>query len=130
MSKINTIWVIDDDQFYVFVLKKLITKNNLCSHILSFTNGEEAISHLGEVINSQESFPDLIILDINMPIMDGWEFLEEFINLKHLIEKDIPVYMVSSSINPIDIEKAKTYSEISDYILKPIKMDDLKRIMD
>lgn len=128
MSKINTIWIVDDDQFYVFVLKKLISKNSLCNEILSFTNGEEAIVHLGEVINSQEDFPDLIILDINMPLMDGWEFLEEYINIKHLIEREIPIYMVSSSINPIDIEKARSYPQISDYILKPIKMDDLKRI--
>ncbi|PLB17916.1 MAG: Two-component response regulator [Flavobacteriaceae bacterium FS1-H7996/R] len=67
-----------------------------------------------------EALPDVILLDLNMPVMDGWEFLEEFISLKPKLEKKIPIYIVSSSNDPADIMKAKSISEVTDFIIKPV----------
>lgn len=128
-KKIEIACVIDDDQVYVFGLKKLIEFSNFCKNVLVFANGEEALKYLKPIVTNVHELPDVILLDINMPVMDGWEFLEEFIKIKHQLAKDITIYMVSSSIQQSDIDKAKQYTEVSDYLIKPIKLDDLKRIM-
>lgn len=128
-NKIEIACVIDDDQVYVFGLKKLIEFSNFCKNVLVFANGEEALKYLKPIVTNVHELPDVILLDINMPVMDGWEFLEEFIKIKHQLAKDITIYMVSSSIQQSDIDKAKQYTEVSDYLIKPIKLDDLKRIM-
>jgi YesN/AraC family two-component response regulator len=125
MGNLETICIIDDDPIYVFGMKKLISVNNICNSILVFNNGHEAIQYL---TSNQNKVPDVILLDINMPIMDGWDFLNEFSNIKNNLSKNVTIHMVSSSIDPNDIEKAKGYQEISEYLVKPVKSQDLKRI--
>ncbi len=121
-------FIVDDDQIYVFGLKKLIAINNLCKNVLVFENGEKAINHITPIIKNNDQLPDVILLDLNMPVMDGWEFLDEFVKIKPQLSKKIQIYMVSSSINPADIEKAKQYEELSDYLIKPISVEELQRV--
>jgi CheY-like chemotaxis protein len=128
MKKVEIACIIDDDQIYVFGVKKLIALHNFCKNILVFGNGEEALNYMTPLIESAEKMPDVILLDINMPVMDGWEFLDEFIKIQPRAHKTIEVYMVSSSINPADVERAKKYSELSSYLIKPITPEDLKRV--
>lgn len=128
-KKIDLAFIIDDDKIYVYGLKKMLSIHDFCKNVLIFNNGEEAIKYMKPLIVSNEGLPDIILLDINMPVMDGWEFLDEFIKIKPKIKKKITIYMVSSSINPIDIERAKSYSEVSNYFVKPIKMEDLAEIL-
>jgi CheY-like chemotaxis protein len=128
MKKIDIACIIDDDQIYVFGLKKLITLHDFCKNILVFGNGEEALNYITPLLESADKLPDVILLDINMPVMDGWEFLEEFIKIKPRANKKMEVYMVSSSINPADVEKAKAYSDLSDYLVKPVTPEDLKKV--
>lgn len=125
MGNLETICIIDDDPIYVFGMKKLISVNNICNSILVFNNGHEAIQYLN---SNENKTPDVIFLDINMPVMDGWDFLDEFSNIKKNLSKNIIIHMVSSSIDPNDIEKAKGYQEISEYLVKPVKANDLKRL--
>ncbi len=77
-----------------------------------------------------EKIPDILFLDVNMPIMDGWMFIEEYARLKKDITKKIAIFMLSSSVNPIDIERADKISEISNYIIKPIKYEEVRRIFE
>ncbi len=129
MRMIDIACIIDDDSIYVFGLKKIIEMNNLCKNILVFKNGEEALKYLAPLVTTSEEFPDVILLDINMPVLDGWGFLDEFTKLKPKINKKVTLYMVSSSVNQEDIDKANKYEQVSDYIIKPINIDELKRIM-
>lgn len=117
---VKKLCIIDDDDLYKLLLKKSV--NNLGSNveILTYPNGEEAFIELSKFKNSPDLLPDLILLDINMPIMDGWEFMEQFVNTKNQFKKNITIYIASSSIAKQDIEKSKTYPEISGYIVKPI----------
>lgn len=128
MKKIELACIVDDDSIYVFGLKKLIEMHDFCDNILVFKNGQEAIKYLTPVITSSESLPDVILLDINMPVMDGWDFLEEFIKLKPMMSKEVTIYMISSSIHSEDIERAKSYSEVSGYVIKPVKLEDIKMV--
>lgn len=75
-----------------------------------------------------QEIPELILLDLNMPIMDGWEFLQEFTKLRPKIARPIELYVVSSSINPTDMERARAIQEVSDYIVKPIQLNDFDKI--
>jgi CheY-like chemotaxis protein len=121
----KTIWVIDDDNIYQIIVNKIIQKSEMFSDISSFKNGKEAINAVNNSLNNNESFPDIILLDINMPIMDGWEFMEELQILKPSIKKQIIVYIVSSSIAVEDKNKAKTYPDILGYLSKPVNINDL-----
>ncbi|MBP2282246.1 CheY-like chemotaxis protein [Flavobacterium sp. CG_23.5] len=121
----KTIWVIDDDAIYQIIVNKIIQKSEMFSAISSFKNGKEAIDVVTNSLNNCESLPDIILLDINMPIMDGWEFMEELETLKSSITKQIIVYIVSSSIAIEDKNKSKTYPDILGYLSKPININDL-----
>jgi CheY-like chemotaxis protein len=129
MTKPFIICIVDDDSVYQFTTTRTIEANKLAKKILIFSDGEEAIQFLMDNIGNSEDLPDVIFLDINMPIMDGWQFLEEYVTLKPDIGKKIIIYMISSSVDPIDLERAKKISDISDYIVKPINPEMLKDII-
>jgi CheY-like chemotaxis protein len=94
-----------------------------------FENGFEAIEGIKNKLKQGENPPDLILLDINMPILDGWQFLDEFKLIKKLLNKEIIIYIVSSSDNHVDITKAKDYKEeVKNYYLKPMSPEDIKAI--
>jgi CheY-like chemotaxis protein len=122
-------WIIDDDVIYQKIINKLIQKTEVISSHTSFTNGNEAIHALKNTIKEKYLLPDIILLDINMPIMDGWEFMEEIKIIKSKIDKRITMYMVSSSIAPEDKNKSKTFADIFDYISKPLSVNDLMTIV-
>ena len=79
---------------------------------------------------NSEKIPDILFLDVNMPIMDGWMFIEEYARIKTDITKKILVFMLSSSANPIDIERAGKISEVSNYIIKPLNLEEVKMIFE
>jgi CheY-like chemotaxis protein len=120
----KTVCVIDDDKIYIYGLKKLISIKQLSPNLMEFYNGKEAIDFLTDPENLN-TLPDIIFLDINMPVMDGWGFMESFVKIKPQLGKKITIYMVSSSINDEDIQRAKTISDITDYVIKPISPDTL-----
>ena len=123
-TPIKTVCVIDDDKIYIYGLKKLITIKELSPNLMEFYNGKEAIDFLINPEN-QNQLPDIIFLDINMPVMDGWGFMESFVKIKPQLGKKITIYMVSSSINQDDINRAKGISDVTDYVIKPISQDTL-----
>lgn len=113
--------IIDDDSVYQFILKKAIKDLDVAEKIMSFFDGEEALNFIIENFKNAEELPDFILLDIDMPIMDGFQFIEEYIKIKQKINKNITIYMVSSSVDSADIERAKNIKEITDYLSKPIE---------
>lgn len=127
--KFNNVFVIDDDKVFHFIIKKLLASNNINVEPRFFENGLQAIEGIKINLQKEEAPPDLILLDINMPILDGWEFLEEFKILKNRLQKEITIYIISSSDNIVDRNRAKDFKdEIKDYFLKPITVDGLKSI--
>lgn len=130
MSKPYTICIVDDDEIYKFTMKKMIESNGLATKLIFFSDGEEAINFMIDNVANSIDLPDLIFLDINMPIMDGFQFMEEYVKLKPIMEKKIIIYMATSSVDGADIERFQKISEISDYIVKPIKSDELKSIIE
>ncbi len=127
MSKLKIACIIDDDPIFIFGLKKVMNSVDFAEEVLVYKNGEDALENLIAIKEDKEALPEVILLDLNMPIMDGWQFLDEFTQVK--VDKKITVYIVSSSIDPLDYEKTKKYSHIENYIIKPVQTDDLKTIL-
>ena len=107
MIVINSIFIIDDDSITVFGIKKLLSSVVICDQITSFTNGKDAIQLIKSNITKPEDLPDVIFLDLNMPIMDGWGFLDEIITIP--TQKIMTINIVTSSISHSDRERAMTY---------------------
>ncbi|MDH7445208.1 response regulator [Aquimarina sp. 2201CG14-23] len=127
MSKIDIACVIDDDPIFIFGIKKIIELIGFCKSLMVFRDGKEALNNLTSIISSNIGLPDVILLDLNMPILDGWQFLDEFVKIP--CEKKIVIYIVSSSVDPEDVLKAKTYQGVSDYIVKPVTVKKLKEVL-
>ena len=100
MKKINSIGVIDDDPITVFGIKKMLNALDVSETIKTYANGKEAIDDIKEMLENKVQVPEVIFLDINMPIMDGWQFLEEFITLP--LQSKIRINILTSSIDPAD----------------------------
>ena len=130
VKKLPIIGIIDDDTIYHFILTSIINKYKLAESILSFLDGEKAIQYLTDNKTKNKKIPDVFFLDVNMPIMDGWMFIEQYARIKPDITKKILVFMLSSSMNPIDIERAGKISEISNYIIKPLNLEEVKIIFE
>jgi CheY-like chemotaxis protein len=129
MKKINTFCIIDDDDIYQFTTSLILKKTDLVNKIILFSNGLKAINFLKDELGNIENIPDVLFLDINMPIMDGWEFLKEYLLIKPMIPKTVIIYMVSSSVDERDVLKAKSISEISGYLVKPISSQNIKEVI-
>lgn len=122
--------IIDDDTIYINLIKKIIDIKKLSQNLLIFKNGKEALDYFRPILNnlSEKEFPEIILLDLNMPVMDGWNFLEEFTKIQTRNKVKTTLYIVSSSINPYDVAKAKSYALVTDYLIKPIKIDEFQAL--
>lgn len=125
MRIIKNLTLIDDDDIFVFLTKKVVESTNLVELIKVFGNGLDAINFLKENCEDVGSLPEIILLDLSMPIMDGWQFLDQFTKLIPKIDKKITIYICSSSISPSDVLLAKKNSAVSDYIIKPVTKEKL-----
>ncbi|MGY5845849.1 response regulator [Salegentibacter sp. HM20] len=129
-QKVELACIIDDDKIYVNLVRKIIEIKKLSKNLIIFKNGREALEYFQKNLSSlsEDSLPEIIFLDLNMPVMDGWEFLNEFIKIKNELSKKIQLYVVSSSIDPRDLERAKSFNMVTDYLIKPIELKKFEKI--
>lgn len=130
MKKIETACIIDDDPIFIYGTKRLMTEIEFCETILVFENGQDAIDGLQNIMASSDKLPSVIFLDLNMPIMNGWEFLEHFEKITNHNRKKTAIYIISSSVDPRDLERIKNYQVVNSYILKPISKEDLNSVLE
>ncbi len=129
-KKLNCVLLVDDDDGTNFINRKIIEKAGVAEYIHTSLNGKEAIEYLSKVSNEGiYPQPDLILMDINMPVMDGWEFVEVYENLKIGQKGKIIIVMLTTSLNPDDKKKADHYKEISDFEFKPLTLKKLEKII-
>ena len=127
---LNCVLLIDDDEDDNFFHHRIIKKANITNRIDTVENGEEAIAYLTSSENGRYPQPDLIFLDINMPRMNGWEFLEAYQKLNPNQQGRTIVIMLTTSLNPADISKAKSITQVSDYKTKPLDQEMLDEILE
>ncbi len=128
--KINAenIWLVDDDEIYQFITKTYFEFDDPRRNITSFPNGKAAIENLQHA-SEPNIIPDIILLDINMPVMNGWDFMDEYEKIKTALKKHPSIFLVTSSDNQIDTSKANHYADIKDYIVKPVDNYKIKSII-
>ena len=128
-NRIKRACIIDDDTIFVYGIKRIMNEIDFCDEIIVYANGESALNELGSLVQEGKKLPDVILLDLNMPVMDGWVFLDDFVKIPNHNQEHLSLYILSSSINPSDIEKAKNYPIVNNFISKPVTVSDLKHIL-
>jgi CheY-like chemotaxis protein len=129
MVTLHTVLLIDDDEVNNLICSKVIKKQNFSENIISCLSARQGLQYLEDAIqNDPQKLPDLILLDINMPVIDGWGFLEKYKDLVGLFGKKIILVMLSSSMFSDDINRALSYKEVSDYIAKPLTAVHIQHI--
>ncbi len=93
MTKISHVCLIDDDHIFVYGAKRLMQEIDFYEDLSVFSNGQEALDHLQKAVNTGTPLPSLIFLDLNMPVMTGWEFLEELLHLPGIAYDGISIYI-------------------------------------
>jgi response regulator RpfG family c-di-GMP phosphodiesterase len=124
-----SVLLVDDDEINNFISIKLIKKALTNTSIMACLNGKFAIDQLVEIQRKNPAdMPDYILLDINMPIMNGWEFLDEYkrLNIDPLGKSKI--YIISSSVFSNDINKARSYPLVKDFVSKPLNVEKIKEL--
>lgn len=133
MKRINCILLVDDDESDNFFHTLTIKEAEFCNQIKVVTDGRYALDYmLNAIKNKQDEFPkpDIIFLDINMPRMSGFDFLEEYIQLDERFISDILIFMLTTSLNPYDMDRAMKYKVVKDYRNKPLTPEMLQEITD
>jgi CheY-like chemotaxis protein len=126
-----SVLLVDDDEINNFISIKLIRKVLNNAEIMACLNGKFAIDQLMNLQETEpEKLPDYILLDINMPIMNGWEFLEMYNRLNIDPARKSKIYIISSSVFSNDINKAKSYPLVKDFISKPLNVDKIKELFE
>ena len=125
-SRSVSVLLVDDDEINNFISIKLIKKALLNTEIMACLNGKFAIDQLVDIQrNDPAKMPDYILLDINMPIMNGWEFLDENKRLNIDPTGKTKIFIISSSVFSNDINKARSYPLVKDFISKPLNVDKI-----
>ena len=127
MKQIERVLVIDDDEISIFLTRRVLKKIGIGNAVLTAPNGLEGLTLFKRAVEKRQP-PQLILLDIKMPVMDGFAFLEELGKLETVDLGEIRIALLSSSHNPWEMERAKKYSVMA-FLHKPLETDELLRIL-
>lgn len=132
-KKYHAIMLVDDNEIDNLINQKMIEASDICEHIFVHSGAKSAIEFLKNIEklvkgNLNLYLPEIIFLDIDMPLMDGFQFLEEFEKLSDIVRNHCKVVMLTSSLNPQDMSKAKKNQHVMKYLNKPLTQDSIKKI--
>jgi len=129
--KYRAVMLIDDNEIDNLINQKMIEAASITDNIYTHTGAKSAIEFLKNMEKmdvAEKVLPDVIFLDIDMPLMDGFQFLDEFENLSALTRKKSRIVMLTSSINPQDFNRSKKYNNVKMYLNKPLSHDSILKI--
>ncbi len=129
MKNLPKLFLVEDDAIFAMLMKKSLNKIEYDHELTTFKNGLEILNHIKDNLENKENLPEIILLDLNMPVMAGWQFLEELVQIHDKLPKKPDVYVLSSSIFTDDIEKTKQFEIVTDYLVKPVSKDKLNEIL-
>ncbi len=124
----SRVFIIDDDPIHQRIAQIMISKQNLFDEFFGYTEAQKALDILQKNIENEDTLPDIILLDLNMPVIDGWDFLETFEILNKEFKKNIRVFIVSSSVDEKDLLRSKLYASVKGFISKPLSSDIIRSL--
>lgn len=127
MAKFDDVLLVEDDPITIMVCDRIMKMTKFAENVTSCVNGKLAIDYLYS-LKDGGIMPLIIFLDINMPVMNGWDFLEEFEKIKDDFQQLPRIYLLSSTVDPEDYKKAKKYSLVENFISKPLSREALETI--
>ncbi len=127
MKKCDLLCVIEDDPTHLFITRKMIEMSGIVKDIIVYKNGKEAFDNLKAIFQSAKKLPEIILVDINMPIWDGWYFIEEFTKLP--FASKLCIYILTSSNSTEDQKNALKYNLHDKLIIKPISVADIQSLV-
>ncbi len=122
----SRVFIIDDDPIHQRIAQIMISKHNLFDEYFSYTEAQKALDFLQDNLENTETLPDVILLDLNMPVVDGWDFLDAFEILNKNLKKNIRVFIVSSSVDEKDVLRSQSYPGVKGFISKPLSPEIIK----
>jgi CheY-like chemotaxis protein len=131
MYEFNLACVIDDDSVARLMSEVMIFNYKIAKKTITFEQGKAALDYFKQFKNQPEMLPELILLDINMPVMNGWGFIQRFAKLQPTLSRKVVVYLVSSSVDPEDHNRASELESVSGFVIKPVSksaLEDMVRI--
>lgn len=128
--KIPSVLLVDDDDATNFLHKMVIESTELADNIVVLEDGKEALEFLIDGLSGEESLPNIILLDINMPYMNGWDFLKAYSELDFPGKEDIYICMLTTSLNPNDKERAEKIPDIKNYKTKLLDKETFTEIVE
>lgn len=131
MSEVKNICIIDDDKIYTYGVKKIIRNHLPDNQVTTYENGKLALQAFSELKQDGKKLPDLILLDIDMPEMNGWDFLRQFEKVRNDLSQNIEVFVISSRVKESkqELYKVEWDQQVKDFIQKPVHVDALKKLL-
>ncbi len=129
MKTNSNILIVDDDDVYLFLATHILEKIATDLVVETLPDGEQAVNYFKKCIALKMKAPEVLLLDLNMPFLDGWGFLDEYKKLRPNLNSKVYIYIVTSSNRQKDIDRAKEYEDLENYIVKPVSKEKLKDIL-
>lgn len=130
MPKFKNVLLIDDDPLTILICEKMMALTDFTHKVDSALNGTDGLKFLSDKVNNDpENIPQVILLDLNMPPLNGWEFLDQFAQIAPSLERVPPIYILSSTVDPEDQKRATTYASVKGFISKPLSKEQLDAIV-
>lgn len=125
MNKLDLIFVIDDDPIHQQITQIMLDRLQVTRAVARFSDAQDAIDHIRKHHGNEQELPDVILLDLNMPVMDGWEFLDIYSKLRGTLVKEVDVYVLTSSIDEKDRQRVGNFPFVKGYLTKPLTNDTI-----
>ncbi|KXX72420.1 response regulator [Flammeovirga sp. SJP92] len=129
-KKLDKILIIDDSEADVFIMKRIINKAEVTNNIITAFGAQEALEYLSQKIEGCYPKPNIVLLDINMPNMSGWEFLDEYEKLDKEMKAGEIICMITTSKDPSERDRAKRFNIVDDFTHKPLTKEKLMEIIE
>jgi CheY-like chemotaxis protein len=130
MKRLDLIFIVDDDPIHQQVAQIMIKRQGISKAMKAFSDAQEALDYLQQHQHNSSELPEVILLDLNMPVMDGWDFLDRYTGFYKDLSRDIKIFVLTSSIDEKDRERVTEYPFVSGYLTKPLSSDVIQQLLE